>query len=98
MHPESARLTFRDMSPDDLDDLALLCPFHHDLIPYRGWQLTGPPGHWTWRPPPGGEPPGPFDDDGLHLKEPPPGTVPICPIPAADNTPPDLCSIGLFDP
>jgi len=24
MHPESARLTFRDMTPDDLDDLALL--------------------------------------------------------------------------
>ena len=24
MHPESARLTFREMTPDDLDDLALL--------------------------------------------------------------------------
>jgi Acetyltransferase (GNAT) domain len=24
MHPESARLTFREMTPDDLDDIALL--------------------------------------------------------------------------
>ena len=24
MHPESARLTFREMTPDDLDDMALL--------------------------------------------------------------------------
>jgi hypothetical protein len=50
-----------------LDDLARLCKHHHHQKSYQGWTLTGPPGAWTWRPPPQGIPPGPFDDDGIHL-------------------------------
>lgn len=53
-----------------LDDLALLCSHHHDLASYEGWILDGRPGEWTWRPPPGGVPPGPFDDDGINLSPP----------------------------
>ena len=49
-----------------LDDLALLCSHHHDLTSYEGWILDGQPGEWTWTPPPGGVPPGPFDDDGIN--------------------------------
>jgi hypothetical protein len=54
-----------------LDDLALLCSHHHDLATYEGWILDGQPGRWNWRPPPGGAPPGPFDDDGIKLRPPP---------------------------
>ncbi len=53
-----------------LDDLALLCSRHHDLASHQGWVLDGRPGEWTWRPPPGGVPPGPFDDDGINLSPP----------------------------
>jgi hypothetical protein len=34
-----------------LDNLARLCHHHHALKTYEGWQLHGPPGHWTWHPP-----------------------------------------------
>jgi hypothetical protein len=50
-----------------LDDLARVCKHHHDQKSYQGWTLTGPPGQWAWKPPPQGIPPGPFDDDGIHL-------------------------------
>jgi hypothetical protein len=50
-----------------LDDLALLCSHHHDLATYEGWGLKGRPGEWNWTSPPGGVPPGPFDDDGVDL-------------------------------
>lgn len=42
----------------DIDNLALVCFHHHGLIHRYGWTLTGPPGRWTWTPPPdGGDPP-----------------------------------------
>ena len=83
-----------------LDDLALLCSHHHDLASYQGWTLTGRPGHWGWRPPPGGILPGPFDDDGLHL--PHPGrTEGLSAVDVArDREPPDPAPhpLGLFGP
>ncbi|HET9690727.1 MAG TPA: HNH endonuclease signature motif containing protein, partial [Acidimicrobiales bacterium] len=61
-----------------LDNLARICPWHHDEITYHGATLTGPPGHWHYEPPPYGRPGdpegGPFDDDYLdvHPGHPPP--------------------------
>ena len=78
-----------------LDELALLCSHHHDLASYQGWILTGPPGQWAWHPPPNGTPPGPFDDNGLHLSAPPPQPD----TSHADDhydPPPDPHPLGLF--
>jgi hypothetical protein len=36
-----------------LDDLALLCSYHHDQKTYDGYQLVGRPGHWQWLHPDG---------------------------------------------
>jgi hypothetical protein len=83
-----------------LDDMALLCSHHHDLASYQGWALEGRPGQWSWRPPPGGVPPGPFDDDGINLS---PEQARQC----ADHgvgpskrprSGPDDDPLGLFDP
>lgn len=81
-----------------LDDLALLCSFHHDLASYEGWVLEGRPGEWDWRPPPGGVSPGPFDDDGVNLPPRPRahpglGGDPFAPPPAGADDP-----LGLFNP
>ncbi|HET7522683.1 MAG TPA: HNH endonuclease signature motif containing protein, partial [Acidimicrobiales bacterium] len=57
-----------------LDELALLCPQHHDDVTYHGAKLSGGPGNWQWIPPPPTRefegPPegidpcaGPFDDN-----------------------------------
>ena len=82
-----------------LDDLALLCSHHHDLATYQGWTLAGRPGHWTWTPPPGGVPPGPFDDDGINLPPPPrPCHHPPPPQPQPPPTAADRDPLGLFDP
>jgi hypothetical protein len=35
----------------DLDNLARLCPPHHDLKTYGGWRLQGEPGNWEWTAP-----------------------------------------------
>ena len=32
----------------NLDNLARLCPEHHDLKTYGGWRLEGGPGIWRW--------------------------------------------------
>ncbi len=37
-----------------LAGLARVCVWHHSLISYEQWELTGKPGAWEWRPPPGG--------------------------------------------
>ena len=37
-----------------LAGLARVCVWHHSLISYEKWELTGRPGAWEWRPPPGG--------------------------------------------
>ena len=61
-----------------LDNLARICPWHHDEITYRGATLAGPPGQWVYVPAPYGSPGdpegGPFDDDYLdvHPGHPPP--------------------------
>jgi hypothetical protein len=89
-----------DTRTTTLDDLALLCSHHHDLASYQGWTLSGRPGDWDWRPPPGGVLPGPFDDEGLHL--PHPGqTQALSPVDVAgDREPPDPAPdpLGLFGP
>jgi hypothetical protein len=37
-----------------LRGLARMCGWHHDLVTHEKWELTGIPGAWDWRPPPGG--------------------------------------------
>ena len=47
-----------------LDNVARVCRWHHDLISYEGYVLTGGPGAWEMRAPPGGwsfETGSPFD-------------------------------------
>jgi hypothetical protein len=39
---------YGDDGPTCLDNLALLCPEHHDLKTHGGWRLVGGPGHWDW--------------------------------------------------
>jgi hypothetical protein len=39
---------YSDDGPTCLDNLALLCPEHHDLKTHGGWRLVGGPGHWDW--------------------------------------------------
>ena len=34
--------------------LARICCWHHDLVTYDGYELTGGPGKWEFQPPPGG--------------------------------------------
>ena len=43
--------------PTSLDNLVRICKWHHDLITYERWRLTGRPGAWAWHRPP--------DFDGL---------------------------------
>jgi hypothetical protein len=41
-------IDYRDDGPTELDNLARLCPEHHDLKTYGGWRLEGGPGRWKW--------------------------------------------------
>jgi hypothetical protein len=52
-----------------LDNLALLCRWHHRQVTAGTAQLTGPPGRWRWCTTPVDIDPdvGPFDDAGLRL-------------------------------
>jgi hypothetical protein len=38
--------------PTTAGNLAKVCEWHHHLITYDGYTLTGPPSLWTWHPPP----------------------------------------------
>ena len=38
-----------------LENLVRICKWHHDLITYEGWRLTGIPGAWQWHMPPGSD-------------------------------------------
>lgn len=38
-----------------LDNLARLCPYHHDQKTHRGWRIEGPPGRWRFIGPDGNE-------------------------------------------
>lgn len=68
---------WEDTHQTRLDDLARVCSHHHDQISYEHWTLDGPPNQRSWAPPEGGPPPGPFDDDGIHLQ---PGDIPTPPV------------------
>lgn len=48
LEADHCRIDFGDEGPTSLDNLALLCPEHHDLKTYGGWRLEGGPGHWKW--------------------------------------------------
>ncbi|HMK63142.1 MAG TPA: DUF222 domain-containing protein, partial [Acidimicrobiales bacterium] len=45
------RENFAVSGKTSLDELALVCQYHHDLISYRGWALEGGPGHWRTKAP-----------------------------------------------
>ena len=45
---DHCRVDFADGGPTCLDNLARLCPEHHDLKTYGGWRLEGGPGRWRW--------------------------------------------------
>jgi hypothetical protein len=42
------RVDFIDKGPTSIDNLARLCPFHHDQKTHRGWVLDGGPGQWRF--------------------------------------------------
>ena len=45
---DHCREDFAANGPTNLDNLARLCPEHHDLKTYGGWRLEGAPGRWRW--------------------------------------------------
>jgi hypothetical protein len=45
------RVDFAKDGPTSLDNLARLCPFHHDQKTLRGWVLDGGPGQWNFHKP-----------------------------------------------
>jgi hypothetical protein len=49
-----------------LDNLAMLCPYHHDQKTHRGWRLEGPPGRWRFTGPDGNEARGTTNTNGAH--------------------------------
>jgi hypothetical protein len=49
------RTDFAKGGPTSLDNLARLCPFHHDLKTHKHWKLEGGPGNWRFERP---DPPG----------------------------------------
>jgi hypothetical protein len=34
--------------PTEIENLALLCPGHHDMKTHGGWKIVGGPGRWKW--------------------------------------------------
>jgi hypothetical protein len=36
-----------------LENMCRICCFHHRLVTHRGFEITGPPGNWTWITPKG---------------------------------------------
>jgi hypothetical protein len=45
---DHCQVDFADDGPTCLDNLARLCPEHHDLKTYGGFRLEGSPGRWKW--------------------------------------------------
>jgi hypothetical protein len=43
-----------DCKTTSVDNLARVCSWHHDLLSYEGYVLSGGPGAWEMRAPPGG--------------------------------------------
>jgi hypothetical protein len=52
LESDHCRVDFAADGPTRLDNLARLCPEHHDLKTYGGWHLEGAPGRWRWIAPP----------------------------------------------
>jgi len=48
LEADHCNVDFADDGRTCLDNLARLCPEHHDLKTYGGWKLEGGPGHWKW--------------------------------------------------
>jgi hypothetical protein len=48
LQADHCRVDYSDDGPTCLDNLARLCPEHHDLKTHGGWRLVGGPGHWGW--------------------------------------------------
>jgi hypothetical protein len=42
------RVDYSKDGPTELDNLARICPWHHDLKTHRGYRLDGPPGQWRF--------------------------------------------------
>jgi len=67
------RTDFAKGGPTSLDNLARLCPFHHDLKTHKHWKLEGGPGNWRFeRPdPPGSQHPEHMAQRGFEQSEDP---------------------------
>jgi hypothetical protein len=48
LEADHRQVDYRDDGPTELENLARLCPQHHDLKTYGGWRLEGGPGQWKW--------------------------------------------------
>jgi hypothetical protein len=46
-------IPFAQGGKGSLENLCRLCGFHHQLVTHRGYEITGPPGNWTWITPKG---------------------------------------------
>lgn len=46
------KVPFAESGTSSLKDLARVCAWHHDLLTYDGYELTGGPGKWCLRSPP----------------------------------------------
>ncbi len=45
---DHCRTDFGDNGPTEMENLARLCPEHHDLKSYGGFRIEGGPGEWQW--------------------------------------------------
>jgi hypothetical protein len=50
------RVAVIDSGPTELGNLVRICKWHHDMITYDGFTLTGGTEAWEWHPPPPGGP------------------------------------------
>jgi hypothetical protein len=48
LEADHCRVDFGDDGPTCLENLARLCPEHHDLKTFGGFRLEGGPGRWKW--------------------------------------------------
>lgn len=61
------QVDYSDDGPTRLDNLARLCPWHHDQKTYKNWRLEGPPGQWRFVKP-GTDPPDQATAEKANLK------------------------------
>ena len=72
------RTDYAKGGPTSLENLARLCPFHHDLKSHKHWKLEGGPGNWRFeRPdPPGSQHPEHLGQRGSEQSDDPRSTGP----------------------